>query len=407
MLIFICMYVVAGCGMVDQKDDLALPNPLIMEDGRKVQSRDLWEDKRRAEILELFETHVYGHNPEGRPEKMSFEVLDTNTRALNGTATRKQIRVHMSGDTTSLYMDILIYLPNDQSRPVKLFTGLNFMGNHAIHQDTNIVISGSYTPWGKSDRGSKSQRWPVEQVLERGYGVATIHCADLDPDEPDDFKDGVHGAFDPIHYPNGRPDDAWGTIGAWAWGLSRAMDYFEADADIDHTRITVLGHSRLGKAALWCGALDQRFALVISNNSGCTGAALARRKVGEDIYEINTRFPHWFCENYKKYNGREEELPVDQHMLLTLIAPRPVYVTSATEDNWADPKGEFLSCVNAEPVYRLYGLNGLKTKEMPAPDSPINSWHIGYHIRTGKHDLAAYDWKCFADFADIHLSSSK
>lgn len=407
MLIFICMVVLQGCGMIGQVDDLALPDPLTMEGDRKIQSGDMWQNKRRAEILELFQTHVYGRAPVGRPEKMTFEVLDTNVKALNGAATRKQIRVHLSGDTASLSMDILIFLPNDQPRPVKLFVGLNFMGNHTIHQDKDIIKTDNYTPWGKGDRGSESQSWPVEQVLKRGYGIATIHCADLDPDKFDDFKDGVHGTFDPAHYPKGRSDDAWGTIAAWSWGLSRAMDYFETDSDIEHTRIAVLGHSRLGKAALWCGALDQRFALVISNNSGCTGAALARRKLGEDIFEINKKFPHWFCKNYKIFNGKEEELPIDQHMLIALMAPRPVYVASATKDDWADPEGEFLSCVYAEPVYKLFGLKGLRTKQMPAADNPINTGHIGYHIRTGKHDMTAYDWNCFVDFADNHLGKTK
>ena len=399
--IFVLMLTVISASFAE--DRLNLPDPLTPPAGNKVTTPAEWQKTRRPEILELFRTHVYGRAPLGRPAKMTFEVLETNDKALNGVATRKQIRVHFTGDATGPHMDILIYLPNNQPRPVKLFTGMNFMGNHTIHKDKAIVLNRHHTPWGWGDRGTERSLWDLDSILKRGYGVATMHCADVDPDtKVDEFKDGVHGAFDPTHYPKGRPDDAWGTIGAWAWALSRAMDYFETDEDIDHTKVALLGHSRLGKTALWAGAQDERFSIVISNDSGCTGAALSRVKQGETVAQINRKFPHWFCKNYKRYNHKEDTLPVDQHMLIALMAPRPVYIASATLDSWAYPEGEFLSGVHAAPVYELFGLTGYGTTVMPPPEQPINHGHIGYHLRTGKHDVTAYDWKCFMDYADKH-----
>jgi hypothetical protein len=388
-----------------------LPDPLTRASGERIGSAAEWTTHRRAEILRLFETEVYGRSP-GRPSQMACAVTSVDPHALGGLALRKEVSAYFTGNQHGPRMDMLIYLPANARGPVPLFVGLNFRGNHTIDADSGITLSTQWMPDDEAafivdhraterSRGTSAHRWVVEKVLQRGYGTATIYCGDLDPDFDDGFQNGIH----PLFYAPGQSEpapDEWGAIAAWAWGLRRAMDYFEIDPAIDAARVAVHGHSRLGKTALWAGAVDQRFAMVIANNSGKGGAALSKRVFGETVKLLNAAFPHWFCRNFRKYDDNEAALPIDQHELIALIAPRPVYIASASEDLWCDPRGDFLAALHADPVYRLLGTGGLPADEMPAADRPVMGT-IGYHLRTGAHDVTEYDWQRFMDFADGHF----
>ncbi len=392
-------------------------DPLTTADGRKVTTPDLWTQVRRPELLRLFETEMYGKVPQPpAPIRPSYRVRSEDKEALGGKAVRREVTIAFSDRPDGPRMDLLIYLPKDAgpSGRAPAFLGLNFEGNHTIHRDPGIALATVWPRPGRgrtpephqapeSSRGSQSSRWPVERIIARGYALATAYYQDIDPDFDDGFKNGVH----PLFYRPGqtRPaPDEWGSIGAWAWGLSRALDYLETVPKIDAKKVAVMGHSRLGKTALWAGATDPRFAVVISNNSGCGGAALSRRIFGETIGRMNRVFPHWLCANAHKYSEHEDQLPFDQHELIALIAPRPVLVSSAEEDLWADPRGEFLGALGADPVYRLLGTDGLAITEMPKParDSLVKST-IGYRIRPGKHDVTGDDWEAYMDFVDHHL----
>lgn len=378
-----------------------LPDPLLTESGKVVKNRRQWEKVRRPELMALFETEMFGKMP-GKPADMHFKVLSCDVEALGGKATRKEVAVYFDA-AEKVYMVLLMYVPNDRKGPVPVFLGANFKGNHGTTDDPEVLmptdtqIEGYGPKYKLEPRGVSARRWPYEYVISQGYAVVTFAREDVDPDWHDGFRNGVHAVMDAGVE---RRADSWGTVATWSWGLSRALDYLETDKDIDSRKVAVIGHSRLGKAALWAGATDQRFALVISNNSGCSGAALSRRQFGEHLDKINTSFPHWFCENYKKYNSKEDTLPFDQHELIAMVAPRPVYVASASLDKWADPKGELLSLVNASSVYELYGYRGLNVDALPQVNTHIWSDRMGYHLREGKHDIVLYDWQQYVAFAD-------
>jgi hypothetical protein len=355
-----------------------LPDPLAYKDA-KVASALKWPP-RRAEILDLFRDNVYGRSP-GKPEKVSFSVVEENPNAMDGAATLRRIAIASSQGPRSHQFTLTLFLPNKptSSRPVFLLI------NNRPPSNTDPT------------RKEKSGFWPAEQVIARGYGIAAFHYAELAPDDAKTYRDGVIKFFDPA---DGSNRYTWRALAAWSWGASRAMDYFESDPRVDKAHVAVVGHSRGGKAALWAGAEDERFAMVVSNDSGEGGAALSRRNFGETIERINTSFPHWFTETYKKFNGRAAELPTDQHMLMALTAPRALYVASADEDLWSDPRGEFLSLAASSPVFALWGNPPIRPDDMPPLDKPLIVGRRGYHIRTGGHNLTPYDWERYMDFAD-------
>jgi hypothetical protein len=359
---------------------VTLPDPLRFE-GQPVRSVNAWQ-ARRTEILDRFRDHVYGRSP-GRPESLRFERIEEQADAMAGAATLTRVAVISRQASREHRFELIIFLPNRRAGPAPLFLLLN--NRPPSNTDTT--------------RTERSEFWPAEQMIERGYGIAALHNIEIAPDNAKTFREGIIRVFDPDGA--GPPaEHGWGAIAAWAWGASRAMDYFETDPRIDRSRVAVVGHSRGGKTSLWAGASDERFALVIPNESGEGGAALSRRNFGETIAQINKSFPHWFTGQYKTYNGRAEALPVDQHMLVALVAPRAVNVGSADEDLWADPRGEFLSLAHASPVFALWGDPPIAPDAMPPLSQPLIVGRRGYHIRPGTHNLTAYDWDRFADFAD-------
>jgi hypothetical protein len=390
-----------------------LPDPLLCLNGKTVSDSTDWMRSRRPEIMELFKTHIYGHSPE-TPSNLRYRILESNDNALGGLALRRQLSINLSSSPDGRSMILLLYLPKkiiQTHAKVPVFLGLNFLGNHTIHIDPKIIITSSWIRpnpnYRKMDeeekRGVRTERWQLEYVLKNGYGLATVYYGDIVPDIKTRSSLGVEQIFSQEQAQILRNGE-WGAIGVWAWGLSRCMDYFEENENIDSSKIAILGHSRLGKTSLWAGAQDERFALVISNDSGCGGAAISRRHFGETVLMINKGFPHWFCKKFRTYNDKESLLPIDQHMLLGLIAPRPVYVASAQEDLWADPKGEFLSIYHAGVIYKLFNKSIFPTSVMPVVNEPI-MLDLGYHMRTGGHNVTHFDWEQFIKFADMHLKN--
>ncbi|KAA2245792.1 acetylxylan esterase [Chitinophaga agrisoli] len=386
-----------------------LPDPLRTKDGKVITTAQQWTQIQRPYIYHLFEEHVYGRFPR-KALSMTYKVNRVDPYALDSTATCKQITLYFTKSDTLAQLHLLLYLPNKPKRRVPVFLGMNFYGNQSVINDPSIPITTGYTVKGpgivdnratEASRGAQASQWPIKDIISRGYGLATFFYGDVEADKPDGWQTGFRTRLQELL--DIRPEE-WSAMGVWAWALCRALDYLEMDKRVDPDQVLVMGHSRLGKAALWAGASDPRFAMVISNESGEGGAALSRRDYGENIELITRSFPHWFVADYKNYGSNPAALPVDQHMLLALIAPRPLYVASAEGDQWSDPKGEFLSARYAEPVYLLFGKRGLGTDTFPRPQQPTGEF-IRYHIRTGKHDVTAYDWEQYLQFAGKHCDS--
>jgi len=356
-----------------------LPDLLITSSGRKVTTVKEWMKVRRPEVLELFRENIFGRVPE-TPYTKSYKIVNEDNNAMNGAATLKQVDITINSEGKSLIIHLIMFVPNKVKKPVPAFLMIDIRGPE--NNDPTRKI--------------KSEFWPAEEIIARGYAISVFSNSDVDPDNFDEFRNGIHGILDR----GVRKPDAWGSLAAWAWGASRCMDYFETDKDINKKKVAIVGHSRGGKTALWAGAEDQRFSLVIANESGAGGAALARRRYGETVARINSAFPHWFCSNYKKFAGNENVMPVDMHMLLALIAPRALYIDCASDDLWGDPKGCYLALYNALPVFQIFDKASMIPDIMPPLNKQAIEGKVGFHIRDGAHNMLLQDWKCFMDFAD-------
>ncbi len=376
-----------------------LPDPLRMEDGRPVTDAATWHQARRPELLALFRREVYGQ-PLPRPAQMHFEVVQEDPQYLGGRATRRDVSLRIADGADGTVLTFGLILPNRQSGPVPVFVGLHLFDLASAEPRPAVARR---LPGGAAVTDAENRRAGLEtldQILACGYGLASLDIDLLAADSATDYWKGAARRMGRTE--GGPPGPAEsGALGLWAWGLSRTMDYFETLPATNASKVAVIGHSRMGKSALWAAANDGRFGMAISNNSGCGGAALNRRDYGETVAIITTAFPYWFCGNFARHAGQEERMPVDQHELVALIAPRPVYIASAVEDRWADPRGEFLAARHAEPVYRLLNAGGLGVTELPEPDHPVGGT-IGYHLRAGQHDLTDYDWQQYLHFANRH-----
>jgi len=392
-----------------------LPDPLVCADGRKVTDAKTWNEVRRPEVFRLVEENMFGRTPDTSKLRAGavVEVREQSPDAFGGKAVRTQFKVWPIGKQGPSF-DMLLFVPTAAKRPSPVFVGLNFSGNHTTVTDPAVFVTTGWVAkqWalkGTSQadpglRGDQAGRWQTEALIDRGYASATAYYGDFEPDHPEGWRDGFRGAISPDGGLTKWKDGDWAAIGCWAWGLSRMLDVLEGVPSVDGRRAAVHGHSRLGKASLWAGAQDPRFALVISNESGCGGAALNKRLFGETIGVISGHypgrgFPHWFTQRFGTFSEREDQFPLDAHFLLALIAPRPLYVASASEDLWADPLGEFLGAAHADPVYQLLAQPGLGTRTPPPVSTPVGGT-IGYHLRPGRHDILPEDWKYYVDFAD-------
>jgi len=390
---------------------VGLPDSLVMADGTRVTTTAQWRQERRPELLRLFEDNVYGKTRRGRPEALKFVVRERKKNARGGRATRLRIGILFEGSEHGRQMELLVYLPNNARGPVPLFLGLNFDGNFATTEEKDLPVPTHFVNGlfyqlpthraAEAQRGNNRSMWPYDTILERGYGIATACYGEVEPDMANQWWHGPRALGPPLQ------SGDWGAIGAWAWALSRALDYLETNPRVDRARVAVFGFSRLGKTAMWAGAQDERFAAVISQNSGKGGISLSKRLVGEPVAHLAGRdLGHWFAPNYGRYADKEAALPVDGHELAALIAPRPLLILSGVQDAYSDPEGEFLGGLGATPVYRLLGRDGLSTDKWPPPQTLLDGT-IGYYLRPGGHNVTLEDWQVTLTWADKHLRKNQ
>lgn len=373
-----------------------LPPLLISDEGNPITTPDEWRTIRRPQILSLFSNLVYGRVPVAATSvKTSVDILRTDGEFMGGKATKKEVQITFRNSKGKAEMLVLVFVPNNIDGPVPALM---------IHSFDNTRSPGFRDNPREPDKLRNG--WPLGEMIKRGFGLVVVYQQDLVAHNEVDFSHGIA----PLFYKEGQSFPKayeWGVLSIVAWGAMRAMDYLETDDDVDQTRVAIMGHSKMGKATLWTAAQDERFALAVSAQSGCAGAALWRRKSGETLEKMVTRFPYWLCRNAWKFTGQEDDLPVDQHMLLSLIAPRPVYVFSGEEDRWADPRGEYLSAYHASEVYRLLGKTGLSSVASPVLDESIIESDVGYHVRPGGHSVEPSDWKRIMDFMEYHLKKKQ
>jgi hypothetical protein len=401
----------------------ALPDPLVTLNGTKVANVQQWHAVRRPELKALFAHYMYGEIPP-KPSGLDFKSDVVDKKFLGGQATLKLVTISIRGSEVPT-IDLLVVTPNAATRPAPAFLAMNFCGNHAIHPDPRIPLAKSFLGNGckgcvnnhatDAARGAQAADWPLEEIIRRGYAFVSFANADVDSDRGG-TSDGVYAwlAKERTGSATNSATANRGCIAGWAWGFQRCVDYLVTDGAIDATRIAAVGHSRNGKTALLAAAYDERIALAIPHQAGCGGTAPSRvspalaapqangRPIAETIAVINKNFPHWFNAEFKTFNDTPEKLPIDQHELVALMAPRPVLLSNAAGDRWANPTQQFEVLKAAEPVYKLLNAGGCDASEMP-PEGKLVDSKLGYYIRAGAHSMTSGDWKVFLDFADKNL----
>lgn len=388
-----------------------LPDPLTLANGGKVSDAATWYSKRRPEILQMIEENEYGKVP-GRPEHMSFDVFDKGTPAFEGKALRKQVTIYFTADKSKDYLDLLLYVPADAKGPVPVLLNMGWSGNNLAVDDPGVKVGRMWNPKTETRVPAEGGRrfgrpLDVPAFMQHGLAVAIFNYSDVDPDSLDGFSQGIRAAYLKPGETQPAPEE-WGAIAAWGWGISRVIDYFETDPQIDAKRIAITGASRLGKTVLWEAARDQRVACVIASVSGEGGAALSRRNYGETVAHLTapTRYPYQFARNYAKWANRANEAPFDSHFIISLVAPRPILLQTGSTDKWSDPYGEFLAAKAATPVFHLLGKQGIEEYSMPPAGKPMLNT-LGYLMHEGPHGVMPADWPVFFEFLEKYLKPQK